>query len=80
MVDFASYQARVLGLSDEYQALGSWYFASGGSDFPTYLSAHFPHLYSDFRLDFSSGSSRFLSALASAPPSPVSGRVAQSES
>ena len=64
--DFAECQARVLGLSAEYQA-------SGGSDFPAYLSAHFPHLYSDFRLDFSSGSSRFLSALASSaslpPPS-----------
>ena len=36
-------------------------------------SAHFPHLYSDFRIDFSSGSSRFLSALSSAPPpAPVS--------
>ena len=68
MVDFASCQARVLGLSDEYQALGRWYFASGGADFPAYLSAHFPRLYSDFRLDFSSGSSCFLSA-----PPPVSG-------
>ena len=72
MGDLASYQTRVLGLSDEYQALGRWYFASGGSDFPAYLSAHSPHLYSDFRLDFSTGSSRFLSALASAPPPPVS--------
>ena len=70
-LDFASYQVRVLGLSDEYQALGRWYFASGGTDFPAYLSSHFPHLYSDFCLDFSSGSSRFLSALASAPPPPV---------
>ena len=65
---FAAYQANVLGLSAEYQALGRWHFASGGKDFPAYLSAHFPHLYSDFRLDFSSGSSRFLSALSSAPP------------
>ena len=62
-----------LGLSDEYQALGRWYFASGGADFPAYLSAHFPHLYSDFRLDFSFGSSRFLLALSSAPTPPVSG-------
>ena len=40
-------------------------------DFPACLSSHFPHFYSDFRLDFSSGSSHFLSALASAPPPPV---------
>ena len=68
--DFASYQARVLGLSDEYQALGRWYVASGGSNFPAYLSSHFPHLYSDFRLDFSSGSSCFLAALASSSSLP----------
>ena len=70
--DFASFQALVLGLSDEYQALGHWFFASGGSNFPSYLSAHSPHLYSDFRLDFASGSSRFLTALASSPPPPPS--------
>ena len=29
-LDFAAYQAQVLGLSDEYQALGMWYVASGG--------------------------------------------------
>ena len=28
--DFASFQARVLGLSDEYQALGRWFVAFGG--------------------------------------------------
>ena len=67
-LDFAVYQVNVLGLSAEYQALGRWYLASGGKDFPAYLSAHFPHLYPDYRLDFSSGSSRFLSALSSAPP------------
>ena len=67
-LDFVAYQANVLGLSAEYRVLGRWYFASGGKDFPAYLSAHFPHLYSDFRLDFSSGSSRVLSALLSAPP------------
>ena len=66
-LDFAAYQTNVLGLSAEYQALGRWYFASGGKDFPAYLSAHFPHLYSDFRFDFSSGSFRFLSALSSTP-------------
>ena len=71
--DFAECQARVLGLSAEYQALGRWFVGSGGSDFPAYLSAHCPHLYSDFRIDFSSGSFRFLAALASSaslpPPS-----------
>ena len=45
----------------------------GGSDFAAYLSAHCPHLYFDFCIDFSSGSSRFLAALASSaslpPPS-----------
>ena len=50
-----------------------FFFFGGGGNFPAYLSAHFPHLYSDFRLDFSSGSSRFLAALSSAPPpAPVS--------
>ena len=39
-----SYQARVLGLSDEYQALGRWFVASGGSDFPAYLSSDFVSL------------------------------------
>ena len=57
----------MLGLSAEYQDLGRWYFASGGKDFLAYLSAHFPHLYADYRLDFSV-SSRFLSALSSASP------------
>ena len=33
-LDFAAYQANVLGLSAEYQALGRWYFVSGGNDFP----------------------------------------------
>ena len=79
--DFASYQARVLGLSDEYQALGRWFVASGGSDFPAYLS-HSPHLTADFRLYFSSGSSCFLAALASShslpPPSSSSAPDASS--
>ena len=68
--DFAVVQARVLGLSSEYQAVTRWFCASGGDNFPAYVSAHFPHLYSDFRIDFSSGSSRFLAALSSAPPTP----------
>ena len=63
--DFASFQASVLGLSAEYQALGRWFVASGGDDFPSYFAAHFPHLAHDFLVDFSSGSSCFLAALAS---------------
>ena len=69
--DFGSFQASVLGLSAEYQALGRWFVASGGDDFPSYLSAHFPHLTYDFRVDFSSGSSRFLAALASSNSIPT---------
>ena len=64
--DLAEFQARVLGLSAEYQALGRWFVASGGSDFRSYVASYCPHLYSDFRADFASGSSRFLAALASA--------------
>ena len=45
--------------------------ASGGDDFPSYLSAQFPHLAQDFRVDFSSGSSRFLAALASSNSIPT---------
>ena len=48
------------------------FLGGGGDAFPASLSVHFPHLYSDFRLDFSSGSSRFLAALSSAPPPPAS--------
>ena len=69
--DFASFQANVLGLSAEYQALGRWFVASGGDDFPSYLSAHFPHLAHDFRVDLSSGSFRFLAALASSNSIPT---------
>ena len=79
--DFASFQASLLGLSAGYQALGHWYVSSGGRDFPSYLSAHFPHLYSDYRLDYSSGSSRFLSAVSSAPPAaPAPGPFVSSSS
>ena len=74
--DLADFQVRVLGLSAEYQALGRWFMASGGSDFRSYLASHCPHLYSDFRADFASGS-HFLAALSSSaslplPPSSVS--------
>ena len=62
-LDFASYQASMLGLSQDYQSLARWYFLSGGSDFLAYLSAFYPHLSSDASRDFSSGSSVFFSAL-----------------
>ena len=64
-LDFASYQASVLGLSQDYQYLARWYFQSGGSDFRAYLSAFYPHLSSDASCDFASGSSVFFSALHS---------------
>ena len=71
--DLADFQALVPGLSAEYQALGRWFLASEGFDSCSYISSHCPHLYSDFRSDFASGSSQFLAALASAsslpPPS-----------
>ena len=64
-LDFASYQASMLGLSQDYQSLARWYFLSGGSDFRAYLSVFYPHLSSDASRDFSSGSSVFFSALRS---------------
>ena len=74
-LDFTSYQALMLGLSQDYQSLARWYFLSGGSDFRAYLSAFYPHLSSDASRDFSSGSLAFFSALravASSVPLPVS--------
>ena len=67
--DLADFQARELGLSAEYQALGRWFVASGGSDFLSYRASYCSHLYSDFRTDFASGSSRFLAALSSSASS-----------
>ena len=64
-LDFASYQASMLGLSQDYQSLARWYFLSGGSDFRADLSAFYPHLSSDASRDFSSGSSVFFPALRS---------------
>ena len=72
-LDFALYQASVLGLSQDYQYLARWYFQSGGSDFRAYLSAFYPHLSSDASCDFASGSSVFFWALhnvASSVPLP----------
>ena len=65
--NFASFQARVLWLSEEYQAWGVGFSRLGVRLFRRI----FPHLYSDFHLDFSSGSSHFLAALASPPPPPT---------
>ena len=73
-MDFASYQASMLGLSQDYQSLARWYSLSGGSDFRAYLSAFYPHLSSDASRDFSSGSSVFFSAMravASSVPLPT---------
>ena len=73
-MDFASYQASMLSLSQDYQSLARWYSLSGGSDFRAYLSAFYPHLSSDASRDFSSGSSVFFSALravASSVPLPA---------
>ena len=64
-LDFASYQASVLGLSHDCQCLAHWYFQSGGSDFRAYLSAFYAHLSSGASRDFASGSSVFFSALRS---------------
>ena len=44
---------------------------SGGSDFRSYLVSHCPHLYSDFRAGFASGSSCFLAALSSSASLPL---------
>ena len=78
--DLADFQARVLGLSAEYQALGRWFVASGGSNFRSYLASYCPHLYSDFSADFASGSSRFLAAMSSSAslPPPSSSSVPSS--
>ena len=73
-MDFASYQASMLGLSQDYQSLARWYSLSRGSDFRAYLSAFYPHLSSDASRDFSSGSSVFFSAMravASSVPLPT---------
>ena len=37
--DFAAVQARVLGLSAEYQAVARWFFALGGVNFPVYSTS-----------------------------------------
>ena len=73
-LDYTSYKAHVLGISDEYLSLALWYVSVDGSDFFSFLSSHCPHLSSDVAKDFSSGSSlplstlRSSSALVSGPP------------
>ena len=73
-LDYASYKAHVLGISDEYLSLARWCISVDGSDFFSFLSRHCPHLSSDVAKDFSSGSSilpstlRSSSALVSGPP------------
>ena len=76
-LDYASYKAHVLGISDEYLSLARWYVSVDGSDFFSFLSSHCPHLSSDVAKDFSSGSSMLLStlrsssALVSGPPASI---------
>ena len=63
LLDFATYQAHVLGLSSEYLSIARWFVCSGESDFLSFLSSHFPHLSTDVSRDFASGSSVLLSTL-----------------
>ena len=67
----ADHQARLLGLSSEYQSLARWFLSSGGSDFAALVRSSFPHLLPDLSRDFTSGSSLFLTTLRSAPPLPA---------
>ena len=64
-LNFAAYQAHVLGLSDEYLSLVRWFVGAGGSNFLSFLSSHFPHLSADAFRDFSSGSYVLFSTLRS---------------
>ena len=64
-MDYASYKAHVLGISDEYLSLAHWYDSVDGSDFFSFLSSHCPHLSSDVAKDFSSGSYMLLPILRS---------------
>ena len=53
----ADHQARLLGLSSEYQSLARWFMSSGGSDFAALVRSSFPHVLPDLSRDFTSGSS-----------------------
>ena len=83
-LDYASYKAHVLGISDEYLSLARWYNSVDGSDFFSFLSSHCPHLSTDVAKDFSSGSSILLStlrssfALVSGPPASTPGALPSS--
>ena len=66
----ADHQARLLGLSLEYQSLARFLLLLGGTDFAGLVRSSFSHLLPDIALDFASGSSLFLTTLRSvAPPS-----------
>ena len=69
-MDYASFKAHVLGVSDEYLSLAHWYNSVDGSDFFSFLSSHCPHLSADVAKDFSSGSSVLLSTLRSSASLP----------
>ena len=69
-LEYASFKAHVLGISDEYLSLARWYNSVGGSDFFSFLSSHCPHLSADVAKDFSSGSSVLLSTLRSSSALP----------
>ena len=73
-LDYASFKAHVLGVSDEYLSLACWYNSVYGSAF---LSSHCPYLSADVAKDFSSGSSVLLSTLRSSASLP-SDRLASS--
>ena len=64
----ADHQARLLGLSADYQSLARWFLTSGGSDFAGLVRSSFPHLLPDLARHFSSGSSLFLTTLRSVSP------------
>ena len=83
-LDYASYKAHVLGISDEYVSLTRWYNSVDGSNFFSFLSSHCPHLSADVAKDFSSGSTVLLStlqssaALPSGPPASALGTLPSS--
>ena len=68
----ADFHARNLHLSMEYVDLAKWFVSCNiGVSFLDFVSSSFPHLVPDLARDFSSGSSRLLSALHT-PSLPVS--------
>ena len=67
----ADHQARLLGLSSEYQSLARWFLTSGGTDFAGLVRSSFPHLLPDLACNFTSGSSLLLTTLCSVAPPPL---------